>query len=200
MGRACRICDRKFFLQAVFQQYAAQIGHYAQESAEIEEKMGDVLAQVDDIEEQKAEVDTFIRAEEQRYQAADVNQRDKLGEVQAEQDQMSQEKETLIQQLRYRNELLSKMKRKVTDVDIQKEQLQIRLQRENIKLRESNLQLEQVQKEVDYQQAHDKSKLDPTMRRSGSKTFFQPKMTNGIVGEEFEVIDPDDLGSRTVTS
>ena len=36
--------------------------------------------------------------------------------------------------------------------------------------------------------------------RCGSKTFFKPRMGSGMAGEEFEVIDPDELGTRTVTS
>ena len=38
------------------------------------------------------------------------------------------------------------------------------------------------------------------VRRSGSKTFFQAKGISGVIGEEFEVIDPDEIGTRTVTS
>lgn len=97
MGRCCRICDRKFFLQALFQQYAAQINYYAQESQDVEEQLNEVQAQVDEIDDMKDEIDNHVQGEEQRYQAADVNQRSKLGDVQLDQDQMRQMKETLTQ-------------------------------------------------------------------------------------------------------
>ena len=97
MGRCCRICDRKFFLQALFQQYAAQINYYAQESQDVEEQLNQVQAQVDEMDDEKDEIDNHVRGEEQRYQTADVNQRSKLGDVQMDQDQMRQMKETLTQ-------------------------------------------------------------------------------------------------------
>ena len=54
-------------------------------------------AEVDEMDDERDEIDNNIRGEEQRYQAADVNQRSKLRDVQLEQDQMRQMKETLIQ-------------------------------------------------------------------------------------------------------
>ena len=73
MGRCCRICDRKFFLQALYQQFAAQINYYAQESQDVEEELNEVKAQVDEMDDELAEIDNDVRGEEQRYQSADVN-------------------------------------------------------------------------------------------------------------------------------
>ena len=37
------------------------------------------------------------------------------------------------------------------------------------------------------------------MGRCGSKTFFKPRLSGDIMREEFEVIEPEELGTRTVT-
>ena len=57
---------------------------------------------------------------------------------------MRQEKETMLQQIRYRNEQLSKLKRELTDAEISKERVTIKLQQENTRLRESHMNLEQL--------------------------------------------------------
>ena len=38
------------------------------------------------------------------------------------------------------------------------------------------------------------------IRKSGSKTYFKPRGIDGVVGDEFEVIEPDRHASHTVTS
>ena len=49
MGRACRICDRKFFLRASFCAYATKINFYASEAAAVEEKLKEVNTELDEI-------------------------------------------------------------------------------------------------------------------------------------------------------
>ena len=71
MGRCCRVCDRKFFLQALFQQYAGQINYYAQESQNVDNELNEVQKKVDKIDDKLAIIDHDVRGEEQRYQAAD---------------------------------------------------------------------------------------------------------------------------------
>ena len=78
MGRACRICDRKFFLRASFQGHAAQIAYYANESQAVEDNLNEIQLELDEINDQKIEIDAMIREEEQRYQSADEAQRQKL--------------------------------------------------------------------------------------------------------------------------
>ena len=78
MGRACRICDRKFFLRTSYQGYANMLTHYIDDIAEIEQNLNIVKIDLNELEKQGALVDEQIREEEKRYIQADVNQRLKL--------------------------------------------------------------------------------------------------------------------------
>ena len=78
MGRACRICDRKFFLRTSYQGYATLLTHFIDDIAEIEQNFNMVKIDLNELEEQGALIDEQIRDEEKRYITADVNQRLKL--------------------------------------------------------------------------------------------------------------------------
>ena len=95
--------------------------------------------------------------------------------------------------------MFSKKKSEISHLQIQKESLHIKLQRENSKLFQSNLQLQRVQKDVDIHEAYSMNKSQNVVR-CGSKTFFKPRIGSAMSGDEFEVIDPDELGNRTLTS
>ena len=104
MGRACRICDRKFFLRTSYQGYATLLTHFIDDIAEIEQNFNMVKIDLNELEEQGALIDEQIRDEEKRYITADVNQRLKLEKYQVEHEEMRQQRETLQQQLKIRNE------------------------------------------------------------------------------------------------
>ena len=104
MGRACRICDRKFFLRTSYQGYATLLTHYIDDIAEIEQNFNMVKIDLNELGEQGALIDDQIRDEEKRYITADVNQRLKLEKYQVEHEEMRQQRETLQQQLKIRNE------------------------------------------------------------------------------------------------
>ena len=78
MGRACRICDRKFFLRTSYQGYANMLTQFIDDIAEIEQNLDIVKIDLLELEEHSALVDEQIREEENRYIKADVNQRLKL--------------------------------------------------------------------------------------------------------------------------
>ena len=90
MGRACRICDRKFFLHASYQSYAALLTHYVDDIAEVEQNFNILKIELSELEQQTAHVDEQIREEEKRYITADVNQRLKLEKLQVEHEEMRQ--------------------------------------------------------------------------------------------------------------
>jgi len=144
----------------------------------------------------------MIREEEQRYHKADVNQMKKLEKIEQERCQMTQELETLQQLIVNRNEQSSKIKRELTNIDIEKEQLAIALKRDNYKLEAKRLELEQVNQKVDLQKsfARGPTNKDERMVR-GSKTFVGGELHN--ITDDFDVIgDANDLDActKTVTS
>ena len=104
MGRACRICDRKFFLRTSYQGYATLLTHYIDDIAEIEQNFNMVKIDLNELDKEGALIDEQIRDEEKRYITADVNQRLKLEKYQVEHEEMRQQRETLQQQLKIRNE------------------------------------------------------------------------------------------------
>ena len=67
MGRCCRICDRKFFLRASFQNHATQINHYHQEASKVSMDLNGTKAEIEDLENQKVAVLQMIGEEEKRY-------------------------------------------------------------------------------------------------------------------------------------
>ena len=73
MGRACRICDRKFFLRTSYQGYATLLTHYIDDIAEIEQNFNMVKIDLNELDKEGALIDEQIRDEEKRYIAADVN-------------------------------------------------------------------------------------------------------------------------------
>lgn len=79
------------------------------------------------------------------------------------------------------------MKRELTDVDIQKEQLSIAIHRDTVKLEASTLQLEQVQREVNLQQTLMESARCKGSNAPGSRTFVGALSSV----EEFDVVDAD---------
>ena len=90
MGRACRICDRKFFLRTSYQGYATLLTHYMDDIAEIEQNFNMVKIDLNELDKEGALIDEQIRDEEKRYIAADVNQRLKLEKYQVEHEEMRQ--------------------------------------------------------------------------------------------------------------
>ena len=116
---------------------------------------------------------------------------------------MAQELETLQQLIVNRNEQSSKIKRELTNIDIEKEQLAIALKRDNYKLEAKRLELEQVNQKVDLQKSFARgpsNNKDDRMVR-GSKTFVGGELHN--ITDDFDVIgDTNDLDgcTKTVTS
>ena len=90
MGRACRICDRKFFLRTSYQGYATLLTHYMDDIAEIEQNFNMVKIDLNELDKEGALIDEQIRDEEKRYITADVNQRLKLEKYQVEHEEMRQ--------------------------------------------------------------------------------------------------------------
>ena len=90
MGNCCRICDRKFFLRASFQQYHNKITHYVAEAQEYEQSLNIVKIDLDELQEEQREIDEKAKREEDRYIKEDVKQRLKLERLQIEQDRMEQ--------------------------------------------------------------------------------------------------------------
>lgn len=72
MGRACRICDRKFFLQAAFLRYSAQINHYQKEAEILEQKYDVMQDQVECLYQERTQVESQISEEIDRFSKADV--------------------------------------------------------------------------------------------------------------------------------
>ena len=143
----------------------------------------------------------MINEEEQRYQAADSNQKRKLEQIEQERSIMTQEIVTLQQLISNRNELSSKIKREITNVDIEKEQLALALKRDEYKLETKKMELDQVSQKVDLQKSFMRgksqmSKRDDAMARS-SKTFVGGELHS--IANDFDVIDPEDLDNCTKT-
>ena len=57
MGRACRICDRKFFLRTSYQGYATLLTHYFDNMKEIEQNFNIVKMDLNGIEQEGALID-----------------------------------------------------------------------------------------------------------------------------------------------
>ena len=64
MGRVCRICDRKFFLRASFQQYAGQLQYYVSETVVVEKELEELQEEIDEIADQQVEINAMIDEEE----------------------------------------------------------------------------------------------------------------------------------------
>lgn len=171
MGRVCRVCDRKFFLRASFSKFATQLTYYISETQVVDEQNLQVQIELDEVNDQLEEVKNLIREEEQRYHTADVNQRMKLEEIQREQDDMRSEVDTLQQQLKYRTEQLSKAKRELTVVDIQKEQVSIALHRDTVRLKATTQKLELVQKDFSLRKSLIGGNAQRDRTPTNSKTF-----------------------------
>ena len=201
MGRACRICDRKFFLQATFQTYAVQINQLTNQAQVCDEDCEDVQADLDEVNDQRAQVEAMIREEEQRYNAADLNQKAKLEKIQHDQDAMRQKRDTLQQQLRLRQDHLSKMKRELTDYDIKKEELNIQLRRENVKLRESTMAVEQLNSQVSLHKSLNDVKFERVKKVDNVRTLIEseaPQIKEFDVIESTETYRRNSKNSRSV--
>ena len=51
MGKACRICDRKFFLRQSFSKYAREISYYGEEAQKLEIKIEEEQVDAEEMEE-----------------------------------------------------------------------------------------------------------------------------------------------------
>ena len=75
MGICCRICDRKFFLRATYQQHHNQSSFYAAEAQDFKQNFNELKADFEEIKKELKEVDLQTKNEDERYIKEDVKKR-----------------------------------------------------------------------------------------------------------------------------
>ena len=90
MGKACRICDRKFFLRGKFEVCASRSRHFAEQAQATELELLYVQDEIEDLKKQKDEVDGWIDKQMKNYDKAEEGYKEKLEKIQLEQDHESE--------------------------------------------------------------------------------------------------------------
>lgn len=148
-GRVCRVCDRKFFLRATYQEYADDIIkldlHNDILQAELNQKEQELL----NSQEETKEYESMIHDEEEHFKEVAADNKRKLEELQEKQSQLNTENEVLSQKLISRKATTTDLRKQIMQAELEVEQLKQKLRSEQQKLKMAADELKDVEKNLD---------------------------------------------------